>query len=309
MMSCPRLDADLQSTGFGGSGGRANCRVARGGHVAVRAGGCYTLSVTTDLMRGFGYKTGWLAVRRGDVQRVAAVLGGRITGLVAWEEGIAASYREPSMLAVTPPLRGADDTDWLLVTGGWIASEAERLDVGALSIELDDEVQLFASHRVVEWHRWDRGRAGVTVRSFEYVGETGRVRRWVGTAEAVERSFGLPANFDVTSDDLIDFYGEDDDMIDEEDVMRVAAAWSLDPTSLEGQPANGQLTLIRVPPGSDPLSIPDGGAVINITDIIAAGLPHDEAMRRFADLLREHNPAGSSPARRRRFGWGRRRFR
>jgi hypothetical protein len=29
---------------------------------------------------------------------------------------------------------------------------------------------------------------------------------------------------------------------------------------------------------SDPVSIPDGGAVINITDIIAAGLPDDEAM-------------------------------
>ena len=122
-------------------------------------------------MRGFGYKTGWLAVRRGDVQGVADVLGGRIAGSVTWEEGIAASYGEPSMLAVTPLLRGADDADWLLVTGSWIASEAEGLNVGALSMELGDEVQLFASHRVVDWHRWDRGRAGVTVRSFEYVGD------------------------------------------------------------------------------------------------------------------------------------------
>jgi hypothetical protein len=87
-------------------------------------------------MRGFGYKTGWLAVRRGDIQGVATVLGGRIAGSVTWEEGIAASYGEPSMLAVTPLLRGADDTDWLLVTGSWIASEAESLDVGALSLAL-----------------------------------------------------------------------------------------------------------------------------------------------------------------------------
>jgi hypothetical protein len=265
--------------------------------------------VVTDLMRGFGYKTGWLAVRRGEIQEVAAALGGRIAGSVTWEEGIAASYREPSMLAVTPPLPGADDTDWLLVTGGWIASEAERLDVGALSQALGDEVQLFASHRVVEWHRWDRGRGGVTVRSFEYVGETGQVRRWVGTPDAVELGLGLPANFDVTRDDLFDFYGEDDDMIDENDVMRVAAAWSIDPTSLEGQPANGEPILVRLPMRPDPVFRPDGGAVINITDIVAAGLPYEEAMRRLADRLRQPNPAGSSSGRRRWFGWGGRRFR
>jgi hypothetical protein len=276
----------------------------------------YIPVVVAELMRGFGYKTGWLAVRRGDIQRVASVLGGSITGSVAWEEGTATSYREPSTVAVTPPLRGVDDTDWLLVTGGWIASEAERLDVGALSLALGDEVQLFASHRVVEWHRWDRGRGGITVRSFEYVGETGQVQRWVGVPDAVEVGLGLPANFDVTRDHLSDFYGEDDDMSDEEDVMRVAATWSIDPTSLEGQPANGQLTLVRLPMRSDRTSIPDGGAVINITDVIAAGLPYDEAMRRLVDRLREQNTAGSSatrtdgkPARRRWFGWGSQRFR
>jgi hypothetical protein len=206
-----------------------------------------------------------------------------------------------AMLAVTPPLPGADDTDWLLVTGGWVAFEAGRLDVGSLSMALGDEVQLFASHQVVEWHRWDRGRAGVTVRSFEYVGDKGQVRRWVGTRP--------PANFDVTHDDLLDSYGEDDAMIDEEDVMRVAAAWSIDPTSLEGQPANGQPILVGLPMRPDPVSMPDGGAVINITDIIAAGLPYEEAMRRLADRLRQTNPVGSSPARRRWFGLGRRRFR
>src|SRR3954462_5568308 len=104
------------------------------------------------MMRGFGYKTGWLAIRRGDIQRVAAVLGGHVAGSVAWAEGIVASYGERSILAATPLLRGADDTEWLLVTGNWIAAEAERLDVGALSLSLGNEVQLFGSHRVVEWH-------------------------------------------------------------------------------------------------------------------------------------------------------------
>jgi hypothetical protein len=48
------------------------------------------------------------------------------------------------------------------------------------------------------------------------------VRRWVGTPDAVELGLGLPASFDVTRDDIFDFYGEDDDMVCEEDVMRVA---------------------------------------------------------------------------------------
>jgi hypothetical protein len=59
------------------------------------------------------------------------------------------------------------------------------------------------------------------------------------------------------------------------------------------------MSLVRLPMGSDPVSIPDGGAVINITDIVAAGLPYDEAMRRLADRLGEHDPAGSPTTRQR----------
>ena len=90
-------------------GGQGQPAGASGGHVAVRVRLLYIPVVVAELMRGFGYKTGWLAVRRGEIQTVASVLGGRITGSVAWGEGIAASYREPSMVAVTPPLRGATD--------------------------------------------------------------------------------------------------------------------------------------------------------------------------------------------------------
>jgi hypothetical protein len=38
-----------------------------------------------------------------------------------------------------------------------------------------------------------------------------------------------------------------DVIVDERDVMRVAAAWSVDPSSLDGRPAPGPLTVARDP--------------------------------------------------------------
>jgi len=44
-------------------------------------------------------------------------------------------------------------------------------------------------------------------------------------------AIGLPASLD----------GDVDVLVGETDVMRVAAAWSVDPTALDGRPASGPL--------------------------------------------------------------------
>ena len=181
-------------------------------------------------MDGFGYKTGWLAIRDGDADAVLAELGGEAIGPIGWREGIRHAYDREDGLLVTPPLAG-----WLLVAGWWIAAHHEMLDTAELSRTLGREVQLFVTHRVAELHRWERAVDGSVVRSFEYIGEKGEVTRWVGELQDVERAIGLP---ETINDDV-------DVIVDERDVMRVAAAWSVDPTSLEGQPAPGPLTAAR----------------------------------------------------------------
>src|SRR5262245_55466510 len=193
-------------------------------------------------MTGFGYKQAWLAVRDGEPAAVAQALGLREIGTAPWRTGIDMSYLTDDRLAMTPPLRGARDSRWLLVTGQWLLLHGDQVDVVRLSAALDTEVQRFATHRVAEAHEWLRAEAGALVRAFGYVGERGEVTRWQGEPEPVELELGLPADLGSTQLD------ECDVIVDEGDVMRVAAAWSVDPTGLDGQPAPGPLLMFAAPP-------------------------------------------------------------
>lgn len=156
--------------------------------------------------------------------------------------------------------------------------------MAALSTALDREVQLFVTHRVIDLHRWDRAQDGVTIRSFEYLGEAGAVQRWHGTTQEAELAIGLPLTFDGGPDGLSDL---DRVFVSEADVMRIAAAWSIDPTSLDGQPATSDLSLARLPMPTAEMFVPDRPPVaVDITDLIAADAPYEEKMRRLTDRLR-----------------------
>jgi hypothetical protein len=75
------------------------------------------------------------------------------------------------------------------------------------------------------------------VRAFGYVGETGEVTSWGGDPDDTERAIGLPARLDEETDILVS----------EDDVMRVARVWSVDPTALDGRPAPGPLRAAAAP--------------------------------------------------------------
>lgn len=242
-------------------------------------------------MAGFGYKTGWLAIRDGDLQAVLTVLGGRAAGQVDWPVGIERAYDEPHTLVATPLLPSEDGALWLLIAGQWIAANHDSIDVAALSAALDREVQLFVTHRVVDLHRWERARDGVTIRSFEYLGETGAVQRWHGAPQDVELTIGLPATFDVVRDDVSD---RQHVVPNEADVIRVAAAWSIDPTSLEGLPATARLSLLRLPVPARAVSVPDHLPVaVDVTDLITSDEPHEDKMKRLAGRLRKAGWTGA----------------
>jgi hypothetical protein len=186
-------------------------------------------------MVGFGQKQAWLAVRDGDPAKLVETLGLRDLGPVSWRTGIDLAYLTDDRLVLTPPLPDARGTRWLLVTGRWLLSSGP--DVTELSAALASEVQFFATYRVSELHRWERAVDGVLVRAFGYVGETGQVTAWRGDPDDAERAIGLPPGPD----------GESDVLVSEHDVMRLAGAWSLDPTALDSRPAPGPLRVAAVP--------------------------------------------------------------
>ena len=182
-------------------------------------------------MVGFGSKQAWLAVDGDDPAAVIAALGLRDLGAVPWREGMDLAYLTDDRVAVTPPLPGARETSWILATGRLFLREGP--DVVGLSETLGAEVQFFATHRVTELHRWLRAVKGELVRAFGYVGRTGEVTSWHGEPGPAERDAGVPAELDEETTVLVG----------EKDVLKVADAWSIDPTTLTGRPATGPLRL------------------------------------------------------------------
>jgi hypothetical protein len=199
-------------------------------------------------MVGFGPKQAWLAVREGEAEAVAEALGLRDLGPVPWRSGVDLAYLTDDRLVLTPLLPGAGGAPWLLVAGRWLLLQADHpVDVGALSATLGTEVQFFATYRVGELHRWARARDGRLVRSFGFRGEDGEVTDWRGEPDEAETAMGLPAEAPDVIGGAGAGAGWSEILVAEHDVMRLAGAWSVDPTSLDGRPAPGPLRAAAAP--------------------------------------------------------------
>lgn len=152
----------------------------------------------------FGYKVAWVAVRGSDPTAVADALGLERREAVSWEDGVERSSAGRRVF-VSPR------------TGGWVFALCVDWgdappDLAALSERLETEVQYFATHRVVELHAWGRANAGGVERAVRVVGESGE-----------QSASGEPTDAE---------HGLDLELVDEETVLDIAAAWSIDPRTL-----------------------------------------------------------------------------
>jgi hypothetical protein len=197
---------------------------------AERADGSST-SLDPGQAIGFGYTCAWLAVRTtapGDVVRALAL---EEVEAVGWPGGVDAAY--DGAVFVTPPVDG-----WVLVASTALPAFGD--DAGSpvalierLSAALATEVQYFGTHRVVEYHAWAVARNGRRERAFAWLGERGEVLVDEGARRAGEPT--------------LEPTGESPD---EDTVMRVAAAWSVDPTGLADRGALGTGWRGRLPAGA-----------------------------------------------------------
>jgi len=143
---------------------------------------------------GFGPKMAWLAVRGDDPERVIKALGLRDLGIVDARAALdAAHFTDDRVAVVTVP-------GWVLVAGRWLFPFR---GTAGLSVALGTEVQLFATHRGLLTHRWERA-------------------------------------VDGDLSDVLDHEDDDDEglLVDEQDVFRTAAEWSVDPRALTATAAH-----------------------------------------------------------------------
>jgi len=184
----------------------------------------------------FGFKTGWIAVRSSDLKAVAAALPAVSATPVTWREGVEAAYQGRGVF-VTPPVNG-----WICLVGRWAMPRGDQdplRSLGPILIDLSarfGEAQSFATHRVIEYHHWIRAKQGKIERCFAYLGESGTVLCQSGTPTDSEKKlrFGsAPENQWRPSED---------------EVMKVAGSWSIDPSTLSAKsapPANGMLVQVK----------------------------------------------------------------
>jgi len=186
----------------------------------------------------FGHRTAWYAVRADDAKAVAASLHLSDVHSSDWSAGTKAALDwNDGDVFVTPPIRG-----WVLVEGAVLMSDTDRdrrfeNHLVRLSDEFG-EAQYFASARVSDAYTWARAKGGYLDCMFEWA--DGQMHRQ-GNAKQVEEQVGLKF-FDAASAAARDsgYYKRTDlSYPNEEDVLKVATAWSLNPMKVETFPEAG----------------------------------------------------------------------
>jgi len=186
-----------------------------------------------DSAIAFGRKNLWIAVSATSTESVARALGLVDTQPCNWRSGFRAAYAYPSSYVfVTPPVRG-----WVLAVGCGIPDPGDpsllphwRALMNTLSTAFG-RAQFFASHRGSGYSAWARYTEGVEERLFAHADD---LLHNVGTPlpEELDVLAHLP---DPSAAEEDPGYWDREDLRapDEDDVFRMASAWSVDPMTLD----------------------------------------------------------------------------
>ena len=189
---------------------------------------------TPDTPIAFGYKMCWLAIRTSDTKDVIDALPIDDLQRANWQTGFVAAYEGHTF--VSPRVDG-----WVFVLSQNLPELGPETDPPHWPMLLDllaarfDDVQYFATHRVVGFHAWARFLNGEEQRAFAYFGERGETLVNRGQQTKGEHELGY-RYFDETSAEAeSDSYWEREDLTfpSEVHVMEVAGKWSINPQTLQ----------------------------------------------------------------------------
>ncbi len=170
----------------------------------------------------------WLAIRGRHPHEVEVALGVQHARACSWGDAIAAPF-EPRLF-ISPPVHG-----WIVVMGCDLPDPADDIDecfkfLTGLSHRLG-EVHFFARHRAVSHHAWAQLDHGQVLRAYAWAGET----LWnQGPMTKAEQDLKLRCLSYTQSSETLGLARSELLAANTDKVVRLAAAWSIDPTTLEG---------------------------------------------------------------------------
>ncbi len=166
----------------------------------------------------FGYKCSWLCVKSDSPLDVIEKLGLKNAEPSNWDKGIEMAYN--GYRFVSPVLDG-----WVLVVNigmDMLTVAPELLDNMA---EKFPELQFFVTQRVSDYHAWAKYVNGVMIRGYGWCGCDGTLFLNRGELTPEEARLGFT---NLLPNEEADW--EAYETPDEEYVMRLAAAWGIDPS-------------------------------------------------------------------------------
>lgn len=199
----------------------------------------------------FGRKCSWLAIHSEKPEAIVQALRLTDVRVSNWKTGISAAYeswRTGSRLCfVTPPVK-----QWILAVSPSLPDTHKATPFLLTLAQQFPDVQYFGTHRVSSYGVWARLINGQVIRKLGWGDLTLLWNEGAPTAEEVALNLTyseyIARAIDQTGEDWNDDEDWDDDDDDdspfpgyEGDVLRLAGAWSIDPSTLTEQ---------NLPPGT-----------------------------------------------------------
>ena len=176
----------------------------------------------------FGYKSIWFAIKDVEVDRLLSCCPYlKYVHETTWSDGLReAGEKWQSKAMLSGPYDG-----WTFLVGNWLwdVSEVDQIvTVMSHMGECAGEVCFFASHRVSDAYAFAKLEQGKMIRLYSYA--DGQMFGCIGKKSDVEETLHL--NLAEREEDL---FKDGFDTLDEDDVLRIAAEWSMDPETLFGR--------------------------------------------------------------------------
>ncbi len=170
----------------------------------------------------------WLAIRSQNPQMIQTALSVHNSRACSWSDALATPF-EPRLF-ISPPVNG-----WIVVMGCDLPDPADDIDecfkfLTSLSRKLG-EVQFFSRNRAVAHHGWARVQDGEVLRAYVWAGET----LWnQGALTDTERKLKFRCLTYTESSEVLGLAEREVLDSNTDRVARLAAAWSIDPSAVEG---------------------------------------------------------------------------